>query len=169
MRPRMTYLCACVVAALAGFVPPITPRATNNSDFPGWPKTFEGRALKEVPMTPRESRFYKDFDGQIGRFTDGSREIIIRYVPDRERKFHMTSRCYRAVGYEIRPLPARVDADGNRWGTFRATRGKESMEVSEQIKDSTGHVWTDESAWRWDSFWGNTTGPWWAVTIATKD
>jgi hypothetical protein len=52
------------------------------------------------------------------------------------------------------------------WGAFRAERNSEMLEVREKIVDEQGQSWTDESAWRWDTFWNRTSGPWWAYTIA---
>jgi hypothetical protein len=142
--------------------------AAADAAFPGWPTEFEGKVLQPEPMQPRESRFYQAFPGKIAKFTDGERQIIIRWVSESTRQFHLTTRCFRAIGYDLTPRPAHQDSQGNHWGAFRATRGNETLDVHERITDAAGKSWSDESAWRWDTFWHRSTGPWWAYTVAER-
>ena len=44
----------------------------------------------------------------------------------------------------------------------------ETLRVYERIYDDHSNTWTDTSAWYWSALLGNTTGPWWSVTIAEK-
>jgi hypothetical protein len=70
----------CVAAALAPLVPIGRGAERAKSDFRGWPASFEGHAIKELPLSEQEKRFARGFPGRIGRFTDGKREIVIRQV-----------------------------------------------------------------------------------------
>ncbi len=132
------------------------------------PETFEGIKIKQLPLSERESYFLEDFPGNIGRFSDGKREIIIRYVREATRKLHPASDCFRAVGYSTNPLPLKVDDDGKRWSCFSAARANEKLRVCERIYDDAGNEWTDVSAWYWTAL-NELNGNWWAVTVAERD
>ena len=86
--------------------------------FPGWPTHYEGRALTELPLTQRELAFVRDFPGRVGRFSDGRREIIIRWVGAPTRRLHPAADCFRGLGYSMTPMPVRQDATGSRDGLF---------------------------------------------------
>ena len=77
-------LAAFVLAALAAALAPLLPwrnqTAAADVRFAGWPVAYEGRALTEMPLTQREIAFARDFPGRIRRFSDGKREIIIRWI-----------------------------------------------------------------------------------------
>jgi hypothetical protein len=139
------------------------------SSFPGWPAKSENRLLKELPLTEREKKFDDGFPGRTGRFSDGSREIVIRWVMEETRKLHPAADCFKGIGYKVRPMPVRVDNDGNHWGSFEAERDNERILVRERIYDGAGNSWADVSAWYWAAFTGKTSGPWWAVTVAEKN
>jgi hypothetical protein len=139
--------------------------APQSSGFPGWPKEFDGAQLSEQPLTAREMRFWAGFPGKVARFTDGKRQIILRWAGGRSDRFHLAARCYRAMGYHITQLPAALDANGNRWCVYRADGRHTSLRVRERILDNAGNAWTDEAAYRWDAFWRRTSAPWWGITI----
>jgi hypothetical protein len=90
--------------------------------FPGWPTTFEGRALRELPLTEREERFGAGFPGRIARFTDGQRELIVRWVAAPTRQLHSTEDCFRGLGYGVSPAPFWRQEDGPP-GTGSSSRG----------------------------------------------
>jgi exosortase/archaeosortase family protein len=166
---------AFLLASFAAALIPALPMARTSSmpssfgmSFPGWPTEFGGKALRPEKLQPREERYYRDFAGRIAKFTDGKRQIIIRWLPENLGDFHMTQRCFRALGYELHAQPAWRDEHGQFWSTFHAIGTHESLVVHERILDTRGHAWTDESAWRWDVLWRKTGGPWWAYTIAQK-
>jgi hypothetical protein len=141
----------------------------DQSAFPGWPDRFEGRGLKPLPPSSREERFAAEFPGRIARFSDGRREIIIRWVERETRALHPASDCFKGLGYSIKPLPARVDADGHRWGGFEARRGDEALRVFERVYDSANQQsWSDVSSWYWHAITGRSSGGWWAVTAAER-
>ncbi|MGH9943304.1 MAG: hypothetical protein ACRD9R_13225 [Pyrinomonadaceae bacterium] len=177
MDRLIVYVVACTLAALvpfvAGqFVPGGVDEAAAREGMaasPGWPARMEGRDLTELPLTERERRFSEDFPGRVARFTDGRREIVIRWVTTPTRRLHPAADCFAGIGYGVEPLPLFVAEGGARWGCFRATRGAERLRVCERIHDEAGRNWPDASAWYWAALGGTTTGPWWAVTVAEVD
>jgi hypothetical protein len=162
---RVCYIIACALAAVVPLLP-LRVSGTPQPAFPGWLTRFEGKPLKELPLSEREQRFKADFSGHIARFTDGTREIVVRWVTQETRKLHPTADCFEGLGYRIKPLPLRVDAEGNRWGAFAATRGDATIHVYERIHDDAGNSWTEASEWYWAALMGKTKGPWWAITVA---
>lgn len=157
---------ACAIAAVVPLLG-ARPQPAPVGNFPGWPSQFVGKPLRALPLGPTEQRFATDFPGRIGRFSDGEREIVIRWVSQGTRKLHPASDCFRGTGYSITPQPLAVDPDGARWGTFLATRGEQRLDVRERIYDTSGNQWTDASAWYWAAAMGESAGPWWAVTVAS--
>lgn len=137
--------------------------------FPGWPQQFEGETLQALSLSEREQRFSDGFPGRIGRFTDGKREVIIRWVTEPTRKLHPASHCFEGTGFQTQPLPIHVDEYGSLWSSFLATRGIEKLRVYERIYNENGQSWPDVSAWYWTAIRQHTSGPWWAVTIAEKE
>jgi hypothetical protein len=133
--------------------------------FPGWPATFEGRALAPLESTGREARFAAGFPGKVGAFTDGERTIVLRWVACETRKLHPALHCLRGLGYAVQPGPVWRDSAGRHWGTTLAERDGRRRRVRERISDGAGREWTDVSAWWWDAWRGNSPGPWWAATV----
>lgn len=164
-RDSLPFLAACLVAAAAPLFPAL-PAPVAASPFPGWPAQFEGRALRQLPLTALEERFARNFPGRLGRFSDGEREIILRWVSHETRKLHPAADCFKAGGYELTHQPIEVDANGTRWGRFLARRGGMTIRVRERLHDAAGNGWTDVSSWYWAALWGRSHGPWWAVTVA---
>jgi hypothetical protein len=167
MRTSLTVLLlACAMAAAVPLLDARTDSAVTDN-FPGWPTHHAGRPLRQLPLGPIEQRFAADFPGRIGRFSDGEREIVIRWVSQETRKLHPASDCFRGSGYSIAPRPLVVDSAGARWGSFIASRGERRLQVNERIYDGAGNQWTDVSAWFWSATMGTSRGPWWAVTTAS--
>jgi hypothetical protein len=168
-RPIILFLVCCLLAAVAPFAPIRSDVTNEQSAFPGWPAQLEGRNLTQLPLSSREERFASDFPGRIARFSDGRREIIIRWAPRETRALHPASDCFKGLGYSIKPLPARVDPAGRRWGSFEARRGDEALRVHERIYDSADkESWSDVSSWYWQAMMGKASGGWWAVTVAER-
>ena len=162
------FALAVLVAALVPFVDqrPGKALAKRTRGFPGWPAHFEGRPLTPLPLTPREDAFVADFPGRVGRFTDGRREIILRWVNAPTRRLHPASDCLRGVGYAITPLPVRTNEAGAAMGCFRAHKGDSGLTVCELIRDERGATWPDVSAWYWNALFSQSPAPWWSITIA---
>ena len=162
------FLLAALAAAVAPLVGASSDAGAGNAGFPGWPTDYEGRALTEMPLTPRENSFVRDFPGRVGRFSDGRREIIIRFVDAPTRRLHPAADCFRGIGYGITPMPVRKEASGAAMSCFRAGHGGDAIAVCELIRDQHGSVWPDVSAWYWNAIFGATEGPWWSFVVAER-
>jgi hypothetical protein len=169
-RGRLFYIIVCVIAALMPFLSARSERSggTGAVAFPGWPAEFEGKTLTALPLTALEQRFNTDFPGKISRFTDGEREIVIRWVTEATRKLHPSSDCFQGLGYSVKPLAVHRDEKGSLWSSFAATKGNERLRVYDRIYSESGESWTDVSAWYWAAL-PKDTGSWWAITVAEKD
>lgn len=170
---RSSAIALLLVAATAAALAPLVARpgsaaAVADRNFPGWPTHYEGRALTELPLTPRERAFVRDFPGRVGRFSDGRREIIIRWVGAPTRRLHPAADCFRGSGYSVTPLPVGKDAAGAAMGCFRASRGADAPTVCELIRDERGTSWPDVSAWYWNSMLGTSPAPWWSFVVAEQ-
>ncbi|KAF1056836.1 MAG: hypothetical protein GAK44_00073 [Pseudomonas delhiensis] len=133
-----------------------------------WPVQFEGRTLRPLALSPVEQRFAADFPGQLGRFTDGQRSIVLRQVLRPTRKLHPAEDCFRALGYRIEQtqLRQRTGAQGLQ-RCFVVTRESMRMQVCDYIEDAAGQSFSDTSAWYWSALSGRSAGPWLAVTLAS--
>ena len=169
MRRLMPFCVLCLVAGLAPLVTEKLNFVQQVQAFPGWPSNFDGKTLRQLPLTDRENLFLQYFPGSIGRFTDGRREYIFRWLTSATRKFHPASDCFRGIGYQIEPLSNETLRDNSQWNVFRASKGSELLRVYERIYDRQGNSWTDASSWYWAALLGESEGPWWAVTIAEVD
>src|SRR5215475_8286499 len=165
---------AFVATAIVSAVLPLQDKTLGatgpaHAGFPGWPTHYDGHALKEMPLTRRELAFVEDFPGRVGRFTDGQREIIIRWIGAPTRKLHSAADCFRGSGYTITPIAARKGSDGTTMGCFRATLRGTSMTVCEVIRDERGGSWSDASAWYWDGMLRSSAPPWWSFVVAQPE
>ncbi len=136
--------------------------------FQEWPTEFEGKPLSPLPMTEKERGFNQDFPGKIGRFTDGSREILIRYIERPSRKVHASADCLRGSGYNVEPRPISRDQNGQLWGCVLAEQDGMKYKVCERMYDESGNSWYDVSSWFWSVLLKNSQGPWWAITVAER-
>jgi hypothetical protein len=165
MRGAVAHGLACLVAFSAPWL--AAPSAPSESRFPGWPARFEGLPLQSVPLAAWEEPMAREFPGRIAKFTDGRRQILIRFVERDTRLYHPPAECLRAMGYDIRDLPSIVDSEGLRWGAFAAARGTSRLVVRERIHEVDGDGgWTDVSSWYWAAAFKRSAGPWWSVTVA---
>jgi hypothetical protein len=163
---------ALLLAAAAAALAPFATRSSGavvNVPFPGWPTHYEGSALVELPLTRREAAFTQDFPGRVGRFSDGQRELIIRWLGAPTRKLHSAADCFRGSGYAITPIAARKSNDGSTMGCFRATLHGASTTVCEAIRDERGGSWSDVSAWYWDGVLRSSSPPWWSFVVAQPE
>ncbi|MBI5210169.1 MAG: hypothetical protein HY927_09395 [Elusimicrobia bacterium] len=165
-KPLIFLLAAMTAAAVS----PLAGRASRPQSapplFPGWPASFEGAAMKPLELGGREKAFGKSFPGRLARFSRGRGEVVVRWVTDPSRLVHPASDCFRGLGFSIEPKPSVLDADGRRWGRFRASKGADSLLVRELVVDAGGRSWSDVSSWYWPAALGRSQGPWWAVTVA---
>lgn len=162
---RCTFLALCALAAvLATFERGATH--TISEAFPGWPTEWEGERLRELPLNAVELQFNSNFPGRIAKFTDGRRELILRWVTQGTRQLHGSADCFRGMGYSVTPQPGINDGKRGLWSSFIAQRGEQRVLVRERITDGRGGEWTDVSAWYWSVLLKRSTGPWMAVTLA---
>ncbi len=168
MRQTKFFLITCLLAGLVPFYPRMEASRIDLTPFPGWPTTLSALPLRELPLEPQEKSFAKSFPGQIGRFTDGKTEYVIRWVTQPTRMLHPAADCFRGNGYDIHPLPLKVDIDATVWGSFEASNDNKTFSVQERIYSDEGYSWTDVSSWYWAAIFGKTTGPWWAVTRVSR-
>lgn len=167
MRTIVIHIFSCTLASIVPFLPLKEEVGTRKAEALDWPNKVEGRALTMLPLSDKETRFLHSFPGQVARFSDGSREIILRQVLEPTRKLHPSADCFKATGYSIKPLSMFVDQEKNRWSQFEAIKGKEKLRVRERIYDEAGNNWADVSSWYWATLLKRaSSGPWWAVTIA---
>jgi hypothetical protein len=169
MPRKSTFLFAvvCLIAAAIPLLGTSSPEPAT-ADFPGWPTHYEGKPLQPLPLTSLERRFAENFPGRVGRFSDGEREVVVRWVSSATRKLHPAADCFRGRGYRVTPQPIEVDSSGARWGSFIAVRGAARIDVRERIYDAAGNGWTDVSSWYWAALRGQSLRPWWAVTVAAS-
>jgi len=157
---------------LAVFFVPFTETqdhtATSMTSFQQWPDKFEGRSLQRLPITEKEQGFSQGFPGKIARFTDGSREIIMRYIEQPSRKLHPSADCLRGAGYTVDSQPIKRDQTGELWGCVLAKKNNLNYRVCERIFDQSGNSWYDVSSWFWSVLLKNSQGPWLAITIAEE-
>ncbi len=145
--------------------PSIQPLA--HDELP-WPAGFEGQVLERLPLSAVDQRFADRFPGQIGRFTDGRRIIIMRAVDEPTRMLHSAAVCFRGLGYRVESPHAVKDAGGITWGCFAAEREGTAFSVCERIYDTYGGAWNDVSSWYWAASLGRTQGPWYAITVVSR-
>jgi hypothetical protein len=90
------------------------------ASVPVW-TSFEGRSLSPLPISDLEKSFYSRFPGGLARYSDGRREILVRYVTQKTRRLHPAADCLRGSGFQIaddRPEVVR----GQLWHGFLARR-----------------------------------------------
>ena len=165
--PALAFTAVCLLAGWVSLTPGM-PSSSPDSAFPGWPTKWEGRALQPLPLTTREERFASGFPGRIGRFSDGRRELILRWVTLPTRKLHPSADCFRGDGWRVKPAGLRLGPDGTAWGAFDATKETQRLMVREQYRDAEGRTWSDVSSWYWAAALGRSRGPWW-VTVAVEN
>lgn len=159
------FLIACFTAFIAPFFVQTSQNIVKQTSVE-FPKYFENRQLQQLDLSEKEKFFLIEFPGEVKRFTDGRREIIIRFVTEATRKLHPATDCFLAIGFEIKTLPIKLDEKNNKWACFSAKKNKETLKVCERIYTDSGESWTDVSAWYWSALSDlNATG-YWAITVA---
>lgn len=156
-----------LAAALAPvLLPGKAATASADARFPGFPATYDGQPLSELPLSAKEVAFAADFPGRIGRFTDGRREIIVRYVSTATRKLHPAADCFRGLGYAVTPISMRRNAAGQAMSCFTAKGPGGTYRVCEHLVDGSGNSWPDVGAWYWSALFAASGGGWWSYTVA---
>lgn len=162
----LVYSLSCLLASISPLIMSKPEPKLSLEGFTGWQTSFEGKPIKKLPLSKIEQTFSESFPGYVGRFDDGKRQIIIRWVKEETRKLHPASDCYRGIGYKIKALPAFKDKENKYWSRFSAKNNNENLTVSERIYDDSGNSWLDASSWYWSAFLHKSNGPWSAITIS---
>lgn len=168
---KVFLIICCLLAAIAPYfaAKQSTKPGSDAANFPGFPSRFEDLELKNIGLTEREKIFEEDFPGKIGRFSDGRREIIIRWIHETTRKLHPAEDCFKGVGFSTSPLPVKIDEAGKKWSCFSARKGEDNLRVCELIYETSGNrEWTDVSSWYWSTI-NESGGSWWAITTAERE
>ena len=165
----LVFILACLFASWASWRTTAGPAAVGEAGFPGWPAEFEGKPLRETGLNPVEQAFNEQFPGRMGRFTDGSRLIVMRWVTAPTHRVHSGADCLQAAGFRLKPGDWWRDPQGAIWSTWTATGKNGTLAVRERCFDEHGRSWQDVSAWFWAAVMGRSAGPWWVVTVAGRD
>jgi exosortase/archaeosortase family protein len=130
-----------------------------------WPASMDGVPLLAQPLSDVERSFARSFPGDVGRFACGASEVILRRAHQPTRMMHPATHCLRAAGFKTDAKPLFVDADGEVWGHFLASRDGTTFQVFERyVNASESAAATDVSAWFWQAMANPDQGPWTAVT-----
>ncbi len=113
-----------------------------------------------LPLESRSADYAKGFPGTIELFGKDDRRLVVRVIDRATRRYHLSTDCYRAIGYVTKPMPILQTVDGSMWGRVMATRGEEKVEVRERVVSLDGQSWTDPSSWFWSAMLGRSEGPW---------
>jgi hypothetical protein len=162
-----------IVCALLATVAPLVfaelqIKSGEASSFPGWPSEYEGKPLIRLELTDKEEVFVEGFPGKISRFSDGSREMIIRWVEQPTRKLHPASDCFRGNGYHITHQPIHINEYGVEMGCFTASKDLIRLTVCEYLVARDGKGWSDISAWYWEALFAESSKGWMSYVIAEK-
>ncbi|TQV74189.1 hypothetical protein FKG94_16410 [Exilibacterium tricleocarpae] len=167
-RSTPAFLGAAIFAGLAPVLFSGAASTVSGDAFPGWPDHYEEQPLTPLQLSHRERLFVQDFPGRIGRFSDGRREIIMRWIATPTRRLHPAADCFRGVGYAVTPLPVEHNQSGIAMGCFRAVKDTQTLRVCEYIAAADGTTWTDVSAWYWQTAFAGAAGGWWSLVVAQR-
>ena len=160
----LLVLCAAAFAAPLSVAPSsVYAKPTRE---PAWPAKFDGKTLRELPLSDKEARFRQDFPGQIKRFAFDDKELIVRHLSSASRKLHPAADCLKGVGYEIKAAHALAVEREAAWSCIIATRDGRSLKVCESIRDAEGRSYSDVSTWYWAVMTSDSRGPWEALTLS---
>lgn len=169
MKHRFQFLIVCLAAAFLPLVPAGFVAADQGPGrFPGWVDRWDGVPLKRLPFTWRERRLAEGFPGPAALFTDGSRQLVLRYAEQPTRRMRPAFDCFRQAGFTVSRLPGYTDSRQRVWSAFRAVKAGETWRVSERVSDLTGRQWNDASDWYLPAAFARTAGPWWDVVVMEK-
>jgi len=183
------FFLSCLAAALVPFGGRIGEAAAFDGDSAiVWPRTWNGRALIEVPLDAQVKEFLGIFPGRMAEFAVcGSDErILLRWTPVATRKLHPAEGCFRAMGGTVTPLAAVRDRSAKGWSRFRVDQpdgsgllvrqcylalgeGGHGLDLADMIAGADSS-WPDASAWYWSAaLGGSEVRSTLAVTISSPE
>jgi hypothetical protein len=158
--PTLLAICAPFFLDTSIFFQP------SSSHFLGWPTHYEKKSLKRLKLTEKEKGFLNAFPGKIARFTDGRRELIIRWIEEPTRRLHPASDCFKGMGYTIVPQAIQRNKKDIKMGCFTAKKENNVLNICEYIEGSNGSNWSDISAWYWGAVFEQSPKGWMSYVIA---
>jgi hypothetical protein len=165
MRGMNAWVAVHVAVLLAPLFGTSAGPAVGSAAAPVWPRSLEGRTLFARPLEAREAAWARELPGAVARFTDGRRDVLVRWVRAPTRALHAAADCFRGAGFAVAPLPLALAPDGRLWGRTRVRRGATDLVARELIVGADGTTFADVSAWYWNAMLGRSRGPWWAFTV----
>jgi exosortase len=130
--------------------------------------SYQGHAVEEISLSPREEAFAQNFPGQLKIYAVGRDTLIIRRINRASRMLHPSYHCLKAEGFAISDASIQTDEQGRQFLSYNATRNQEGFLVTERIRDLENHQqWTEVSAWYWHALFHPNSGPWEAETLMT--
>ena len=163
---RIGLIIAALFAGLSAVIFERGGDQSQSSQFLGWPKQYQQKTLTQLPLTQQESIFVRGFPGKIARFTDGRRQLVMRWVDQPTHKLHPASDCYKGIGYDITPAPIEFNERGIQMACFEANKGDKKLKVCEFIEAPNGQNWSDVSAWYWGVMTDDQPDGWFSYVIA---
>ncbi|HEX8389411.1 MAG TPA: hypothetical protein VF636_10360 [Sphingomonas sp.] len=156
---------AATATALASLLPDAPPTVARTTVV--WPTRWEGRTLRALDTTPADNRLAAGFPGHLARFSDGSRQVVLRRVDAATRQLHPARACFEGLGYRVAPSPMR--RSGAAYSScFEAHRDGEAVRVCERVLDADGRSFPDVSSWYWSALLGRSRGPWLATMVVER-
>ncbi|MDB6071365.1 MAG: exosortase [Verrucomicrobiales bacterium] len=166
------WIAATVCSAVLALVQTPAPVSAAAFETVEWPAWFEGETLRPVPLSPCEERFAAGFPGQMNVFkTPSGRTLIFRRVLRASRGLHSSADCLRASGYSVHPEPLFMDDQKRAWGDYQVSGAPADADTApvrrlrELIVDANGRTYPDPSSWFWPALFGQSNGPWTAITV----
>lgn len=166
------WVAAALFSAIVACFQTTAPLNEKAREMVEWPALFEGESLRPVPLSPCEERFAAGFPGQLNVFqTPSGRTVIFRRVLRASRGLHSSADCLRASGYDVHPEPLFTDDQKRAWGDYQVTGNPDLpgavpvRRVRELIVDAVGRTYPDPSSWFWPALFGQSNGPWTAITV----
>ena len=157
----------CVVAAFSPLLVSSASTANAASDSPvTWPKTWQGHALRKLPLSRNVEEYLQGFPGHWAQFSvEGTGQtLLLRTCTAATRDLHSAENCYLAMGGRCEARPSVRDAEGRVWSRFwyfppdgysvevrqcyfSITAKPKGSALEDWIKGAPS--WPDISAWYW--------------------
>lgn len=158
------FVACCLLAALAPWLGAAALSEPATAAFPGW-QPYLPAGFRELGLSRQERLFAEGFPGRIGRFGNGHKELVLRWIATPSRRLHPAEHCLRGAGFTLQPAAPSpsVRRGAHAWIAERAGR---RLFVHEWIEDRDGRVFGSVGEWYWPSALDRSRGPWVAYTLS---
>ena len=169
VTPRL-LLIVCVLAASMPWLraPADLAAAGVAHGFTAWPDRVGTLSLESAPLQDEDRRLLRGFPGQLARFDAEGRHVLAWWTDAPSHQVHSIRECYRGLGYDIEPEPARPAFGAGTWGRFLATRGAERLLIHEQVRDGAREEHSSIPAWYWSAVFGASPAPYTAWVVVER-